>query len=165
MTDIFYEHLIKQEQTLKDKLKVSFLIFLGIIILYISLSLPLLFPILGIYIFVLYYLKLPIFSTEFEYTLLNNELSIDIILNKEKRKNLKEINLKDALLLTYASSSTLKNYQKAKILNFSSRQKNTTSYALVLRNREKEEIIILDLNDKLIQLISIYLSNKIELKK
>jgi hypothetical protein len=97
MGDVFKEQLIKAEQTTKDKILRGLVIAATVLISLVALALggafvgPLI--ILAVIWGCIYVQAM--FKKEYEYSLTNEELDIDVIYNKERRKRLTSVNLKN----------------------------------------------------------------------
>lgn len=163
MTDIFYEYIVLRKNGMKEFITISLAIIIGLVLVLLSLTNLFFVLILVIYIFLCNYLKFPSTHIEFEYALLNNEMSIDKIINKSKRKKLKSFNVKDIILLTGIDSNELKQYNGVKQYNYSSNNQENKIYALIVKNNINTETYLLDLDNKLIEMISLYSKNSIKL--
>jgi hypothetical protein len=95
MGDVFKEQLIKAKPTSKDKmLKAGLIVGIVAVCLFAFVCLGFLFPIIAVIaIFGGIYL-LQFTSREYEYCLTNNELDVDVIYNKQRRKRLLTVDIK-----------------------------------------------------------------------
>ena len=98
MKDVFKEQLVKRRSDIRTTMAkaglVSGAIFLVIIIAFIEV-LSFFFPILLVGIIFGTYLVFRRFNIEYEYILTNNELDIDIIYGKSRRKRIFSANVRD----------------------------------------------------------------------
>ena len=67
-----------------------------------------------------YYFIFPRLSVEYEYTLLNHDMQIDVIYNKAKRKSLMNIDIQGAEIIATKQSPRLNSYHPSKIYDYSS---------------------------------------------
>lgn len=85
----------------------------------------------------------PKFHVEYEYTLLNHHLDIDIIYNKSKRKSVISFDLKEAEMIAPATSHRLDSYKDVKTLDYSSQDSKNPPYAIILSmNQATNRILI-----------------------
>lgn len=102
--DIFYEFIVKRKNTLKDILIIMGAYFLAFFISFILLgylTTPFGSFVLLI-IVILWYLTIKLVKSryiEYEYALTNNELDIDKIMGKQRRKHIMTVNLKEIEIL------------------------------------------------------------------
>ncbi len=99
-----------------------------------------------------YYLLLPQLSVEYEYLYLTKELSVDKILNKEKRKKCGNWALSNMEIMAKAGSPELAPYEKRECTtyNFSSGMPSDERYVIIL-NDQKLTKIIFDPNEAMLK--------------
>ena len=120
MNDTFYELLIKKNKPdtnalILSAINIVAIVFFLILSLYIQFAL--IFAVgLG---FVFYYMVYPRISVEYEYSLLNADLTIDAIYNKTKRKNVLNVDLKTLETAFPTSSPKMKGQRNGKKTYFS----------------------------------------------
>lgn len=109
MGDVYIEHLVKKSPTTKDiamrALIVAFFVFMcaiGFLVMVTITPIGLLLPLVAG--FVMLYL-LSFFSVEYEYTLTNGELDIDIIYDKRRRKRLLSAELKKFEIMCHVTDT------------------------------------------------------------
>lgn len=143
MNETYYELLVPKKRRPADVLCKVLLI--AVIILLILLS-----PLFGVLLILLsvvlgtaaYFLIFPKLSIEYEYSLLNYDLDIDIIYGKTNRKNVIKLNLKEAEIIAPANSPRLESYRNLKQLDYSAHDASQTPYAIVWHNRETNCVLI-----------------------
>ena len=119
--------------------------------------------ILVILCFASYHFKIPSTRLEFEYSLLNNEMNVDMIINKAKRKSIKSFDIKTVKLLTFRDSPNLKEFVGTKQYNYSSNDLSVKSYVLVVSSNNVNEAYIMDLDEHMLSMIQNYILRQIKL--
>lgn len=152
MNDIFYEQLIKSNNTLYGKFKLFLMIFFGALLFLCSMLWPLCFIALIIYLVVSYFFIYPLLNIEYEYEMLLEDLSFDTIYNQVKRKRILTISTKNICYMGKIGNDKSKQYLNTKAKDFSNRIKDET-YILVLNSGEK---ILFSPDDKLKEYIKHY---------
>ena len=111
------------------------------------------------------FLVVPNLDLEFEYLYVDRELSIDKIMNKQKRKKVKNIELAKMEFMCPLNSHELDSYRakKTNMLDFSSKAPEAKAYVIVYRDQSKEELICFEPNEEMIAVIkSVYPRKVIE---
>jgi len=93
--DVFFEKLIRRKRTTKDYLIVATVIYIALMVSFIGLMIPLLRGFILLMSCICVYFVVKRTYIEYEYTLTNNELEIDIIVGKKNRRRLFTANCKD----------------------------------------------------------------------
>ena len=153
MNDTFYELLVK-----KNKPEFRAIILSGITIatavflLLLSFTIPFaMIPAIIIFFF-FYYFVYPQISVEYEYSLLNADLTVDAIYNKTKRKSLLNLDLKTLETAFPASSPKMLGKRNAKILDYSTGNLNE-SYCLILSNNGENIALLISPDDRMVDMI------------
>lgn len=99
-----------------------------------------------------YYFVLPLLSVEYEYLYLTKELSVDKILNKEKRKKCGNWSLTNMEIMAREGSDELKGYEKRECTtyNFTSGKPSDSRYVIIL-NDQRLTRIIFDPNEAMLK--------------
>ena len=92
---------------------------------------------------------------EFEYLYLSNELSIDRILAKSKRKRMAEFNLQRMEVLAPVNSHHLDSYQnkRCRAYDFASGQEDSRPYVLIYSGENEMSKVKLDMPEELFKAI------------
>ncbi|MDE7038627.1 MAG: hypothetical protein K2O98_11935, partial [Lachnospiraceae bacterium] len=120
MNDYYTEQMVKKQTDMKDiaikaVLAAATIVSFLIIMMYpIGLILPIAMIALDVFIF-------GRLKVEYEYLFVNGDLDIDKIMNKSKRKKQFSMNVADMELLAPSDAVELRQYQNARVLDFSSR--------------------------------------------
>lgn len=101
-----------------------------------------------------YFLRLNSY-VEFEYLYLSNELSIDRILAKSKRKRMAEFNLQRMEVLAPVNSHHLDSYRnkRCKAYDFASGQEDSRPYVLIYSGETEMSKVKLDMPEELLKAI------------
>ena len=153
MNDTFYELLVKKIKPDTNAIMLSAVNIIAIVF-FLVLSIYIQFAIilsvgLG---FVFYYFVYPKISVEYEYSLLNADLTIDAIYNKTKRKNLLNIDIKTLETAFPASSPKMNGKRNVKKIDCSTGDLNT-SYSLFLPQNGENILLLITPDDKLIDML------------
>ena len=119
-----------------------------------------------VFVFAIVYCAMFLFKmtmVEYEYLLVNNELSIDIIYNKEKRKHCCSFNVKEAEIFAPIESDRVHNYlHNEKIIgkNYTSGEEGMRVYVLVVNSEQTMVKLFIEPNEKLFEGIKSYIPRK-----
>ncbi|MDD2980092.1 MAG: DUF6106 family protein [Hespellia sp.] len=150
MTDSFYELLVTRQKSGKDRL--IFILSIGIVFLPI-----LFFIILGPFTVLVvvalgalsYFFVWSKRNVEYEYSLLNHDLEIDIIYNQAKRKKLTSLDLTQAELIAPLTSHRMDSYRRISATDYSSGQKNDDVFAIVISQNQQVQCILVELDESM----------------
>lgn len=145
MNDSFYEQLVARKPRPLDMI-LRILIILALVLLtfvgFIFFGF-LIIPVIFLLGFLVHAFVFPRLKVEYEYALLNHDMQIDIIYNKEKRKSLLSFNLRDAEIIAPQGSAELNSYHAEKEWNFTSRQPSAKVFELyILINQKKCKVLL-----------------------
>lgn len=151
MNDTLYEQLVARKPKPYD---IPLRILIILIILAVAvLGMPLIgffsFFIAVVLAFIAYYLIFPLLNVEYEYSLLNHDMQIDIIYNKSKRKTLQTIDIQSAEIIAPKDSSQLNSYKADKICNYTSGNPSAKVYAIMLPVQQKNLCILIEPDEKM----------------
>lgn len=98
------------------------------------------------------YFLFPYLSLEFEYLVVNDQLTIDKVMGKSKRKRAWEGNMNEAQIIAPVDSYMVKDYEKQgmKVLDFSSHQPGAKVYAIIHQNGSEAVKVLFEPNDKIL---------------
>lgn len=153
MNDTFYELLVK-----KNKPEINTLILaaanVAAVVVFAALSLIIQFSlIIAIALgFVFYYLVYPRLFVEYEYSLLNSDITVDVIYNKSKRKNVLNIDVKTLTSIFPVTSPKMQGRQSGRISDYSDGSPDT-SYCLIFPGTGENTSILLSLDDRMLEMI------------
>lgn len=120
------------------------------------------FPASVIIFLVVYFVK-PRLNKEYEYSLSNFYFDVAAIYNKENRKDLIEIDIREAEVFAPTGSSYLNGYRPAKTLDFTSGNKSAKTYAFMISINNTLHNIIIEPDETLLQLLKNRMGSKIYL--
>ena len=145
MIDTFYEQFLSANKSGKaTALKLATIMGTIFVCLLLFLFFGMLFvhP-AGVVIFLVVYMIKPRLNKEFEYSLSNFYFDVAIIYNKENRKELLGIDIREAEIFAPANSPRLNSFRPAKTLDFSSGEKDAKTFAFMIPvNKVLHKIII-----------------------
>lgn len=107
-----------------------------------------------------YYLIFPRLNVEFEYTLLNHDMQIDIIYNRSKRKPRMNIDIQNAEIIAPKNSPRLNSYRAEKIQDFSSGRNNDKVYAIMIPVDKKNTCIYIEPDAKMLDHMQQWMGSK-----
>ena len=150
MGDYYTEQLVKKKPDMKDMMTKAILIAVTIVSILAVLYYPIiiLVPVLliGLDIFMFHRLKV-----EYEYLYVNGDLDIDKIMNKSKRKRVFSMNVSDLEMLAPADAVELRQYQNAKVYDYSSGTGQARVYALITANQGEVKKILFEPNETIVE--------------
>lgn len=170
MSDIFIEQLVKKKQSTKDKGIVIALFILAVIasaIFSLILSSGF-FPIILVLSFgAAFYFSSYFRNTEYEYIFTNTELDIDAIYNRQKRKTVASIDLKNCIVITYLDNDEYKAKYSNNIKtdDYSSGSHPENAYYLITQVNGTMQKIIFEPNEKLVNAMEQKIGRRIFIKK
>ena len=168
---VFIEELVKKKKESKDYIFLGILIFTGILISVLLLVLMLfgtlalgsmgqlagsigMLLVAGVWyaVFIIFNSR----SVEYEYVVVNNNLDIDKIMAKKRRKKLLELDIKDITFMACIddkeNNSSYKNIDKtAKIIDLSAKNPNLYTYFIDYSVDGKREIVLFQPTSKMVE--------------
>ena len=152
MNDSLYELLVaRQNQMATRLLKALIITFVIVLTAIIFVFFPTFLPVVLLIAALVYFFVFPRFKVEYEYTLLRQDLDIDIIYNKAKRKRAITIDLRDAELIAPASSDRVKNFKPTKTIDYSTQNPVDKPYVIIIPLNKNLTQILVQPDDKLVQ--------------
>lgn len=150
MTDVLFELLISRRDRKIDLLYRALIIVAIILLAFSTVFIGSFGLLLAIIVGVVaYYVIFPRFSVEYEYTLFNKELDIDVIYKKETRKSAMSLDLTKAELIAPLSSPRMASYQELRKIDYSANDVANPPYAIVISHKEKKVCVLIQMNDAL----------------
>lgn len=151
MGDIFREQLVEVKQTSTTTMKKTGVIIVAIIIALVAITFggafigPLV--VVGVIIGASYLIKS--MNLEYEYILTNNELDIDKIMNKERRKRLLTVDIKEINVMAHIDDGMRKGEleRAQKTIDVSSGEKGSNTYVIVFNHNETLTKLIFEPNE------------------
>lgn len=100
---------------------------------------------------------------EYEYMLLNNELSVDKIINKEKRKSVVTFEMDKLELLAPSDSHELDSYRnmKCKKLDLSSNRADKKTYTMIYKGENEQMWVVLEPDKEILEGIRMFGPRKV----
>ena len=151
MNDGYQELLIQRKQKGYEKtVKTAVMVFMVLFLAAGLLINPFLF-IGAVVLAVLYYIQVPKLFVEYEYLLVSNELQVDAIYSRQKRKKMKQIDLGQVVLMTKEGSHELDAYQRYEKVDYSAQDPADKAYVLVVGDGGKQVQYFLQLSGEMLQ--------------
>lgn len=165
MGDVFKEQLVKAVPSSKDKMQQALVVIGAVVISFVALFFGGAFigPIVvvaavwgGIYVSAL-------FKKEFEYSLTNHELDIDVIYNKQRRKRLLTVDIKQSNVMASIKDEKYQHEieRGQKIIDASDGKQTKDTYAIVFGKDGETIRLFVTPNEEMLNLIHKQAPNKV----
>ena len=146
MNDQFYEQIIKKKNGAKE---IAIYIAIGISLLLLSIYGFLvlgvmIIPFVLLAVFLVYRFILIRLKVEYEYSIVNYDLQIDAIYNKEKRKEVMSINLREANMVALSDSESIKRIKVDKVKNYTSGTSKSGVISIIVNSGSKKYNIMIE---------------------
>ena len=146
MNDVLYEHIVAKKSGPLDLIKKILLIFSLVVLLFVSHaalhSLGILLTIVaGFLIYNFVFVRL---NVEYEYTLLNHDMDIDAIYNRQKRKRILSFDYQKAEIIAPRNSPRLNSINIEKTYDFSSTDPDEKAFAIIVNIDKKRTCVIVE---------------------
>ena len=155
MGEVFVEHIVKRKMDLQVMFIRMGAIFLTIITFIFGTAL---FHMVGITLTALMgyltYVAFVYTSVEYEYSLVNGELTIEKILGQRKRKHITEIELKNSELIAPAESDAIKDRSVVDVRDYSTGYKTNNVYAIIHNDQDGQVKYLFEPTEKMIDAIA-----------
>ena len=153
MIDEFYEQLIVKNN---KKRKILVYALIGIIGLGLLLYGPLFFgpgilPVIIIVVALVYFFIAKTMNIEYEYSMLNSELQVDVIYNKERRKHLFTVDVRKAEIIAGCDNDRLGSFKVEKVIDVSSDTSDEKEYSIMANINGRLCNVIIEPDDKIKQ--------------
>lgn len=154
--DTYVEYCYKMDIKLRQKLFRAILITLAVMFGFYSIFVQIFIPVTILWIVLAYYYNRSL-NCEYEYILCDNEMSIDRIINKAKRKHITTLNMDHLEACAKAEDDFFKSYEgkKFKTKRFYSAFNNDQVYAMVFNEGSLYTCVYLQANDKLMDALTL----------
>ena len=155
MNEVFAEHIVKcrlSPKMLAARLALIWGSFVLIILAGVLLKMAA--PIaIGIVLYIAFYLW-GLTNVEYEYSILNSDLTIEAIYGQRSRKRKMEIDLKKAEIIALLSTGKLDHYSgRVEVRNYSSLTKNDNLVGIVLHEKDTYVEVIIQPNERVMEAI------------
>ena len=123
--DAYFEHMIKRKKNFADIALIALVAIVAIVLIVFLLSFgktpvgSLVFPLQALVVYLAYRVIVQR-NIEFEYCVTNDDLDIDKIINKQRRKRLENIKIKNIVSMAPVGSSNLIDNTGKKVINVTS---------------------------------------------
>ena len=149
MTEFLTEQLVKREKSLASIIKniLLIVIVLGSISFWFIHSMMVWVTVVLIVVVVILMKRM---NLEFEYVYFNGDLDVDKIINKQSRKRVLSVNIKDMEVIAPTGSNELRPYERLKEYDFSSQNANNETYEMVVKYKGDMVRVVFEPNKKIL---------------
>lgn len=168
LEDSYCEWLVARKQTAMTAVLKALIVTAGVVVLLIgilfagrTMSISLL---IGVGAIVGAYFLSKSFNIEYEYIFTGGELSVDKVIDQNRRKNVLTVDMQAIeLVAKYQSGpmATYRNNQDLKVTDYSSAKDPENVYAMVLTGGDHRGIFLFDPNEKMLKMMRNYAPRKI----
>lgn len=163
MSDFYTEQIVKCQPSAKTMAIKVGLICLTVLAAIMGLFLIPQVLIVCIALIVVDIFFIPRLNVEYEYLYVNGDLDIDIIWNKQRRKNKYSMNINDLEVLAKAEASEVRNVQVDKTYDFSSRKTSTEKYVMIVSGNGEKVKVIFEPNQNILEGMKMMAPRKVTL--
>ena len=149
MNEFLTEQLVKRRQTTVTTMKKAGLIAVTVLSAFLALFHPLLIWVTIILAVVDSFLFKRM-NLEFEYLYFNGDLDIDKIMNMQSRKRVFSSNIKEMEVIAWSGSVELQQYQRYKVLDFSTQNPDDKVYEMVTQFKGETVRVLFNPNEKIL---------------
>ncbi len=152
MNDAYVEWLVKRKTPAWTFLVKALLILVCVISFPLSMTIPFGF-LLPVAALVATYFIFPMFSVEYEYLVVNDQLSVDRIMGQVRRKKVWEATLDQIEIMAPLDSYLLKDAEKKdmKVLDFSSHMAGAKVYGIIALTATGSAKVLFEPNEKILK--------------
>lgn len=108
-----------------------------------------------------YYWVLPLFDVEYEYLIVNNEIDVDCIYARNKRKKMMSAGFDKMEILAPLDSHRLDSYKNVEVVDFSANDKNRKPYVMVAMSKSGLRKILLQLDEATVENMKNHMPGKV----
>jgi hypothetical protein len=102
-------------------------------------------------------------NKEYEYTLLNHDMDVDVIYNRQKRKRILSFDFQKAEIIAPRKSPRLNSYNIEKTYDFSSTDPDEKAFAIIIQHDQKRTCIIIEPDQGMINHMRPWMGSKFHL--
>ncbi len=151
MSEVFVEHIVKRKADFKTVLFRILAVLLTVLVFFFgTMFLGMLGITITILIGYLAYLVFVYTSVEYEYSLVNGELTIEKIMGQRKRKFANEFDLKNAEIIAPTFSEEIQNKKTVLLLDYSSGNRSDALYSIILTDKEGSTQVLFEPTEKML---------------
>lgn len=162
MNDALYEQIVERRPKPYDMV-IRILVIL-LIVAVVIFGMPLVgffsFFIAVIIAMIAYYFIFPRLNVEYEYSLLNHDMQIDVIYNKAKRKSKLSIDIQTAEIIAPKGSPRLNSFKPETVYDFTSGDPSAKAYAVFIPIEQKNTCVYIEPDNKMIDHMQQWMGSK-----
>ena len=108
-----------------------------------------------------FYFIFPSLNVEYEYMLLNHDLQIDVIYNRERRKKLKSFDIQTSEIIAPKGSPRLNSFKPDKVYDDSSGNPSAKVYAIMSSLDQNNACVYIEPDDKMLDHMKHWMGSKL----
>lgn len=153
MNDTYIELLVKKPDPKTATLLHKIMIGVGAVLFLAGLFTYLIFILLGLVLLIGSIVPMFFTDIEYEYLLLEKELTVDRIRKKESRKTVASYDLGTMVVMAPKGSEQLKRYEQLKVVDYSSDSEEANPYEIVVDGKAGKVRVLVDTTQELVDAI------------
>ncbi|MDF2822391.1 MAG: hypothetical protein K0R15_2839 [Clostridiales bacterium] len=160
MNDSVVELLIKRKVTVATLAIWFGLTIVSLISVFFSIMASIFWPFTVVILMIVYFIYKKT-NIEYEYTMINENIVIDKIMNKQKRKRVINFDIRKFDVVAPAGHQELSRYKNMKVLNCSSDDRTHNIFIGILKSEDKVIRLIFEPNDRMLETMRIIIGKKL----
>lgn len=163
--DVFIEYMVKRKKSALDYAKILATLIAGLVVIYVVATIFTMIPFINSFILIaiagviyVMYILITSVNLEYEYIITNDELDVDSIANRRKRKQLTTVNLRHIECRGKISDKSFENYfhnKSVKKIYACKDIKDPETYFMVYYNNDNKNMLLFNANDKILKRIEV----------
>ncbi len=152
MNDSYAEHLIKRKTPVSAYLVNAMMVVLTLISLFLAFTFNGFSILLFCAVSFCTYLIFRNSYVEFEYLVIDGQLTVEQIMGRAKRKKICDINMTDVRMIAPSDSDVLKDYRTGseRIVDFGSHMPHAKKYSVIVASRNGQREVIFEPDEKML---------------
>ena len=165
MNDAIYEHIVARKSSPLDLVKKILIIFLLVIIFLVSFAFlgPFSFVVMLVLGFLTHIFIFSKLNREYEYTLLNHDMDVDVIYSRQKRKRMLSFDFQKAEIIAPRNSPRIRSFNIERTYDFSSGDPTEKAFAIIIPLNQKRTCIIIEPDQGMINHMRPWMGSKFHL--
>ena len=153
MNDTYIELLVKKPDSKTATLLHKIMIGVGAVLFLAGLFTYIIFILIGLVLLIGSIVPMFFTDIEYEYLLLEKELTVDRIRKKESRKTVASYDLGTMVVMAPKGSEQLKRYEQLKVVDYSSDSEEGNPYEIVVDGKAGKVRVLVDTTQELVDTI------------
>lgn len=153
MNDTYIELLVKKPDPKTATLLHKIMIGVGAVLFLAGLFTYIIFILIGLVLLIGSIVPMFFTDIEYEYLLLEKELTVDRIRKKESRKTIASYDLGTMVVMAPKGAEQLKRYEQLKVVDYSSGSEEANPYEIVVDGKAGKVRVLIDTTQELVDAI------------